>query len=123
MMNFMTHFQKSLTSLKELSQFLKQNDIHCNLYELACEVSIGKDYILNISFPIDAGGRFETILKQNDSIIYINELGYDDVQRFQTHEDVLEEIHYLKDCINNYNDDKYDDDDDEGGDIIILQPK
>lgn len=49
----------------------------------------GKFNILSI---IPNGGGYETILKKDDDIVYINEIGYDDVRWFKTQKELEDEI-------------------------------
>jgi hypothetical protein len=47
-----------------------------------------------------SSGTYETLLFNNNDIVYIDELGYYDVKRFDTIEELIEEIKYLYNTIN-----------------------
>lgn len=68
----------------------------------ACQVLLGRDasdteWRLSVSYPPDAHGFLETALFHGASLVYVDEVGYDDVCRFDEVSEVVEEVRRLQD--------------------------
>lgn len=105
-MNFMLKTNESSVAILEIYNYLttKLNpNIECNNFQMTIQVKLGKifEIYLSIAKPIDAGEYFETMLIKDTNPFYNEEWGYSDVLRFETHEEVYDEIIRIMECVTN----------------------
>lgn len=110
----MLKINESSVAILKMHNYLITRNIECNNFEMTNQVKLANNNVyLSIAKPIDAGGYFETMLIKDTNPFYNEEWGYGDVMRFETHEEVYDEIIRIMQCVNNI----------EEEDIIVLQPK
>lgn len=114
MNDFMLKMNESSVAILEMHNYLITRNIKCNNFEMTNQVQLQNNLYLSIAKPIDAGGYFETMLIKNTNPFYNEEWGYNDVMRFETYEEVYDEIIRIMECVNNIEEEE---------DIIVLQPK
>jgi len=111
-MNIILKMNDGKKKIDNLAEYLTNKGINYDLNN-TIQITLIDDFRLSICSPLDAPDYFETMLLKNDNCFYDKDCSYEDVCRFESYEEVYEEILRVQD----YFDNKY------AGDKIILKPK